>query len=795
MRYYLDKLSRVAQHMTRVNTEQNVDFSSMSEKDIQQTLNAHNLALTAHEALCIQTMQQRPPTLSELVLWSIQASEHCAYKSSKIHLKTLVTDGPNVILGAKEDAGVIHIATDKQGERYGLVISHESHNHPSQVVPKEGAATGVGGNVRDVSCMGAEVIAMADSLRFGCIDSPKTKWLQKGVVDGIASYANPIGVPNIAGDISFHNSYQDNCLVTVVTLGTVKEADIVHSYAPNNAAGHDLILVGKPTDMSGFGGASFASLTLNEQEQEQNRGAVQEPNAFLGRMLLKSNLELFKRLRQKNLIDQVGFKDLGAGGVACASIELADHVGMGAEVILDHVHTAMDNLPPSVILCSETQERYMWVCPPDLTPMILSHYNEHFALPSISTGACARVIGKITAGNRYRVSYQGKILVDAKAADITQGIQYDRPTQKTEKPKGKAKPLPKNLDLNALLLALLQHENIAATTVIDEQYDKQVQGRTIIERNQHDAGVIAPFNNKDYPQEIQQIGVALAVACNPRLNAIDPFYGAYHAVVDVLCKLAATGATPEALTDCLCYGNPENPAHMSAFVEGIRGLKFAAENIPLKSHRTHPVPIVAGNVSFYNESEHQAISPSPMISAVGTIANIQHTTCGHFHSENAVILLLGERKPSLAGSVFFDLLDINDHALPKPDPTAIATQIYALTDAIEQGFIEACRYITHGGLGTTLAKMSFLHEVGVQVTLAKGQPLAEALFSEAPGFVMTITPENLSTVLDFFHRRDVHCQAIGRTTQHNNMVFDDRLVVPLQAAKRCWQQGLREKFS
>jgi len=315
-----------------LNTKSIFDFLALSDNDINELLAKYQLALTINEAKHIQQMLSRPPTLAECVLWSIQASEHCAYKSSKTYLKTLITQGPNVILGASEDAGVIAIATDNQGEQYGLVISHESHNHPSQVVPKEGAATGVGGNVRDVSCMGAEVIAVADALRFGDISLNKTKWIQQGVVDGIASYANPIGVPNIAGDIFFDKGFNTNCLVTVVSLGLVKASNIIHSYAPKNSAGYDLILVGKPTDGSGFGGASFASLELDEVKKAQNLGAVQEPNAFLGRMLLQSNAALFKKLAAKDLIDQVGFKDLGAGGVACASVELANHANMGAEV-------------------------------------------------------------------------------------------------------------------------------------------------------------------------------------------------------------------------------------------------------------------------------------------------------------------------------------------------------------------------------------------------------------------------------------------------------------------------------
>ena len=310
-----------------------IDFSSSSDEQIKQVLEDLNIPLSIDEAKKIQfSFLKRPATLTELVLFSIQGSEHSSYKSSKNHIKHFITSGKHVILGAKDDAGVVSLTTDKKGERYGLVVSHESHNHPSQIVPYEGAATGVGGNVRDVCCMGAEVVSLGDSLRFGDVDRNKTKWISDGVVSGIAGYGNPVGIPNVCGDLYFDNEYNENCLVTVLTAGVVKEKCVIRSRAPKNSVDYDLILVGKPTDNSGFGGASFASLELEEEKEQQNKGAVQEPNAFLERHILKSTYALFEYLEKNNLIDAVGFKDLGAGGVACASIELADAAGFGAEV-------------------------------------------------------------------------------------------------------------------------------------------------------------------------------------------------------------------------------------------------------------------------------------------------------------------------------------------------------------------------------------------------------------------------------------------------------------------------------
>ena len=340
-------------NQTNVCAKQDYDFTSMSDRQVAELLGTIHAGLTVDESRHLQTnILRRPPTLAELILFGIEGSEHCSYKSSRHYLKQFVTEGPDVIIGAKEDAGIIRVAQDADGNAYAVVLSHESHNHPSQIVPYEGAATGVGGNVRDVCCMGANVVALADDLRFGTLEDPHNVWLMDEVVSGIAGYANPIGVPNIGGGIQFDDSYNNNCLVTVVTLGLIAEDAIIHSHAPSGAEGYDVILVGKPTDQSGFGGASFASFQLEETKKEANKGAVQEPNAFLGRHLIKASTELFALLKSKQLLDKVAFKDLGAGGIACASVELAESGGYGATIDLDRVHVTDNSIASHVILCA-----------------------------------------------------------------------------------------------------------------------------------------------------------------------------------------------------------------------------------------------------------------------------------------------------------------------------------------------------------------------------------------------------------------------------------------------------------
>ncbi|NOZ02994.1 MAG: phosphoribosylformylglycinamidine synthase subunit PurL [FCB group bacterium] len=775
-------------------TKEIIDFSRLSPDEIRSKLNEYGIPLTVDEILKIQEeFLGRPPSLAECVLFSIEGSEHCSYKSSRPHLAQFVTDGPTVILGAKEDAGVVAIATDADGRRYGVVISHESHNHPSQIVPYEGAATGVGGNVRDVCCMGAEVIAVADALRFGDIRLPRTKWIHDGVVDGIAGYGNPLGIPNVGGDLYYDPGYNDNCLVNVVTLGIVREDEIVHSYAPENAAGYDLILVGKPTDNSGFGGASFASLELEEEKREQNKGAVQEPNAFLERHLLKATYALFDLLKKKGYLQRVGFKDLGAGGVACASVELADTAGYGAEVWLDKVHVSMDHLHPSVVLCSETQERFMWVSPPEITPLILEHYNQTFDLPGVSELAQARVIGKIRRDQQYIVHTNGEEIVKAAAPKVTKGFLYQRPFQKPERTFSEPE-LPEPGDYNEILLRLLAHENIASRKPIFETYDKQVQGRTIVEAGQADAGVMAPFNEHRYPEEIRRIGIALSVDHNPRFCRIDPYWGAVNAVVESVRNVAAVGATPQAMTDCLCFGNPEKPEQMWEFVEATRGVAEACKAIHLKEHPEAPLPIVAGNVSFYNESKNGAIPPSPIVSCVGRLNDVSKTVTSRFKQPDSTLLLIGARKDECGGGVYYSLFDHLGANVPQPDLDEVQNQVYALTDAIEKGLILAAHDISDGGIAVALAEMSLGGNLGCEVNVPGDFRIDKILFSETGGFVLEISPQNLAAVNTIFKNYGLEPISVGKTTEHQSIIINDVIRLSIMKAKEAWKDGLREKL-
>ena len=774
-------------------TQDFVDFAGLSDLEIKTKLIELNIPLTAKEALKIQNdILGRAPSFAELVLFSIQGSEHCSYKSSRSHLKQFVTEGPDVVLGAKEDAGVIAITTDNDGHRWCVVMSHESHNHPSQIVPYEGAATGVGGNVRDVMCMGAEVIACTDSFRFGDINNNKTKWIHSGVVSGIAGYGNPLGIPNIGGDIYYHEGYNENCLVTLVTLGVVREDHIIHSYAPKNAHGYDLILVGKPTDNSGFGGASFASLELEEEKKEQNKGAVQEPNAFLERHLLKSSYALFDFIKKSGLTDDVGFKDLGAGGVACASVELAETSGYGSEVWMDRVHVGMDDLPPSVYLCSETQERFMWVCHPEVTPVIVDHYNKVFDLPSVSKGARASVIGKVRNDGQYVVHSGNKKIVNAPAVEVTEGFLYDRPYRSRENTFTEP-DLQKPSDYNQALLDVLSHENMASREPVFESYDKQVQGRVHTEAGVADSGVMAPFNSESYPKEIRNVGIALSTDHNPRYGLINPYWGGVNAVVEAMRNVAAVGATPHAISDCLCFGNPEKPNQMWEFVESVRGVSDSCRAITLKDNTDHATPIIAGNVSFYNESKNGAIPPSPIVSCLGKLKDVSRAVPMCFQSPGSVLLMIGERKNELGGSVYYSLFNELGFNVPKPDFQEVKNQIFALTDCVDRELILSCHDIADGGLASALAEMTFGNGVGCNVKTEIDLSMDRILFSETGGFVVEVLSKNIDSVKTLFANYGLAVFNIGNT-DGDLILINDVIKISVDKTKKAWLSGLRNKL-
>ncbi len=791
--------------------DEQLEFSKMSDEEVGKKLKEYRIGLKVEEARKIEDILGRAPTLTEAVIWGIQGSEHSSYKSSWKFLKNLPTESPVVILGPSEDSGIVEFARDGD-DRWGLIMSHESHNHPSQIVPYEGAATGIGGNVRDVCCMGGKVICCLDSLRFGEPENNECRQIANEVVRGIAGYGNPIGVPNLGGDVRFDKSFNDNCLVNVLTLGIVKEAEILHSFVPDEAAevGYDLITVGKPTDNSGMGGASFASVELDENDKEVNKGAVQEPNPFLKRHLLASTYDLFAELKKIDKMDKVGFKDMGAGGNVCATVELVSKKGYGAIVDLDKIPVGMEGLHPSVIACSETQERFTWACHPDLTQMILDHYNKKWELGSVAEGARAALVGKVTKDDHYVLLYKGKKICDARATDITEGIRYERPVKENvydvkEPNIGEIKEMCRTEEgMNKLFVQLLSSENISSRHFIYNKYDKSVQGNSIIESGEADAGVVAPLLEMEgVSPEVQKVGVAITQDGNSQYSKISPYWQAVNAVVESMRNIAAVGATPRALTDCLDYNNPEVPELLWEFTEGIRAIADVCKGIPLKDYPDSPTPIISGNVSFYN-----SIDATAMIGCAGVIDNFNKAITMQLKGSGNKLFLIGERKDEMGGSEFYNILGHVGANVPKPDLEQAKNEIYAVIDAINAGFIQSAHDISEGGLLVTLAEMTMPHprigggDLGVRADITtagpKDMPIFKKAYSETGGFVVEVNPEDVENFRKICGDYNIEPILIGEVTSDPafEIKHDEKPIIIqfLDNIREAWMGSLAKKL-
>jgi phosphoribosylformylglycinamidine synthase len=758
-----------------------VDLARETERLIAERKRI-GVALSPDELRAIVAHLGRIPTDTELFAFDAQWSEHCSYKSSRRHLRKLPVEGPTVMQGPAEDAGILHLGT-WEGDRYGVVIAHESHNHPSQVVPFEGAATGVGGIVRDVLCMGAEVIGIADPLRFGRLDDPHCRYVAQSVVDGIAAYGNAIGVPNLGGDVYVDESFDDNVLVNVVALGLIKERDIIHSKAPPNAIGYDIVLVGKATDRSGFGGASFSSVTLDDADAEANKGAVQVPDPFLKNVIMRASYRVFAELRRLDI--EAGFKDLGAGGFAGCSAELCAAGGVGAEVELDRVPVSQHDLPPPVIAIGETQERLCWIVPPSFTPLLLAIYNEEFSLPRISRGAAAAVVGKVVPGSRYVARHRGEVVMDVDLAFLTGGVRYNRPyTIALPNPVPRTAPLPAFPNAGAALDALLAHRDVCSRRSIFTRYDGVVRGTTAVPLGAADAGVICPIPGAP-------LGVALAVAGNPRYGKIDPQLAAEHAVLEAVRDVVAVGARPLGLTDCLNFGDPTVPEHLGAMIAAIDGLSYAARRLG--------TPFVSGNVSLYNQSKSgRTVAPSPIVACVGGIDDIAQSATLAFKRPGSALFFVGHPHAQLGGSVYADLLGIAGEPLPGIDYDRIEAEIAMLREAFLVDLVLAAHDVSDGGVLVALAKMAFATVDGARIGMRLApSPLdgsaGVAAFAEASGFVVEVTDGDSFTEL----ARDegIEVVPLGETAAEFAFAFAGGTKRDLDALYDTWSAPLRNFYA
>ncbi len=758
-----------------------VPVSTLDDDALGTALRALSLTLQLTEARRVAELLGRDPTETELTLFDTMWSEHCSYKSSRNVLKKhLPTDAGNVILGPGEDAGIFRLA-EIDGVSWSVAVAHESHNHPSQVMPVEGAATGIGGVVRDVYCMGADVIATLDPLRFGNpqgANAERSREITREVMEGIAMYGNALGVPNLGGDVVFDDCFDDNCLVNVVAVGLVREDRIVRSRVPNAARNepYDFILVGKPTDWSGMGGAAFASADLDHAAALENRGSVQVADPFLKRMLVVANQAMLDMVAELGV--EIGFKDLGAGGIACVSSEMADAGGFGIEIDLALASLAEEDLPSRVAACSETQERFGLAVPARLTEQVLDLYNEQFELPAMYEGAGAARLGHILVPDSpdtamYRLRRGDEMLVEAPLKTITEGVLYDRPAKARSIDRSK-NDLPLNdRSVGDDLRALMASPHLCSRRALYQHYDCEVKAQTVLRPGEADAGVVAPVPGS-------AVGLAMTCDGNPRISRVDPYLGGLYAVVESVRNVVAVGAVPSAVTDCLNYGNPEVPEVFHDFREGVRGIGDACRGIGRLEAPDEALPVISGNVSFYNQSSTgRAISPSPIVACLGTISDVSRCRSLAFKQAGSWIVRVGAFSPQLGGSVLAQYVDPKwVGSVAAPDFNAIRGELRVVLESFLHGWITAAHDVSDGGTSSALVDMALGAEsrgrLGFSVDLT---PWVEesnahaAMFAEAGGFLLEVDPVHGEDVLNAAKRHGAFAQRIGEVTEDSTAIF------------------------
>jgi phosphoribosylformylglycinamidine synthase len=741
-----------------------------SDEDILRELSRAGVDISPGEARRIKELLGRDPTVTEAYIFDIMWSEHCSYKSSKTVLaRYLPTEGRDVIIGPGEDAGVVRLGRSGD-ETYVLVVAHESHNHPSQILPVEGAATGIGGIVRDVYCMGADVVGVMDALRFGDPfgpDSERVKEIFGGVVRGIWEYGNALGVPNTGGDVFFDSGYDENCLVNVIAFGVAREEEIIRSRVPEEAGSrpYDIIIVGKPTDMSGLGGATMASRILDDSSRG-DLGAVQIHDPFLKRVLTEATKVVLREAREEG--HRIGFKDLGAGGISCAVSEVAGSAGFGARLDLDRVHTAFDSIEAYAVACSETQERYCLVVPAEFSRRVLEIYNEEFELPHIYRGARASLAGKVTAEKTLEMVRGDRVVAHLPLDVVNEGICYQR--RASPRPAGRRGGKPLRLeDPTREILGVIGLLSNCSKQYIYRHYDTEVKGQSVLKPGEADACVVQV--------EGTSLGIACSVDGNPRYCRSDPYSGGVLAVAESVRNLAAVGARPLALTDCLNFGNPEVPEIFHDFTETVRGIGHAARVLG-PGGKDEPIPVVSGNVSFYNESSSgAAIPPSPIVACYGVLEDYSVALGLGLREAESDLVLVGRRMAGLGGSALAAFLGRDGGSLFKIDLAGERKACAAATEIIRYGLALACHDIAEGGLVTTLVEMMLggrgRGELGVEVGAEFDPELgaAEVLFGECGGFVLEVRPESTAAVLAACKRHGAWARTVGKTIPESRLVI------------------------
>ncbi|HWJ84768.1 MAG TPA: phosphoribosylformylglycinamidine synthase subunit PurL [Cellulomonas sp.] len=711
------------------------------------------LGLKPDEYQRIRDILGRRPTAAELAMYSVMWSEHCSYKSSKNHLRQFgdkTTDAmkEHLLVGIGENAGVVDI-----GDGWAVTFKVESHNHPSYVEPYQGAATGVGGIVRDIISMGARPVAVMDQLRFGAVDHPDTARVVHGVVAGVGGYGNSLGLPNIGGELVFDASYQGNPLVNALCLGVLRHEDI--HLANASGAGNKVVLFGARTGGDGIGGASILASETFDDTKPSKRPSVQVGDPFMEKVLIECCLELYAA----RVVE--GIQDLGAAGISCATSELASNGDGGMHVDLEHVLLRDPTLTAGEILMSESQERMMAVVRPDQLDAFLAITGKW----DVETA----VIGEVTGTGRLTIDHHGERIVDVDPKTVAhEGPVYDRPYARPAWQDGlnadtaSALPRPTTAaEIRGTVLELLASPNLASKAWVTNQYDRFVQGNTALAQPD-DSGVIRV-------DETTGLGVALATDANGRYAKLDPYTGAQLALAEAYRNVATTGARPLAVTDCLNFGSPEHPDSMWQLVEAIRGLADACQTLE--------VPVTGGNVSLYNGTGEpglidSAIHPTPVVGVLGVLDDVADATPSGWTTPGQAVYLLGTTRPELDGSAWADV--VHDHLGGVPPVVDLAAErrlAAVLQNASRDDLVDAAHDLSEGGLVQALVESSLRYGVGVQVSLDElcardGLTPFEALFSESTARALVAVPRSEEVrLVDLCTARGVPALRIGLTAE------------------------------
>ncbi|MDQ1741886.1 MAG: phosphoribosylformylglycinamidine synthase subunit PurL [Pseudonocardiales bacterium] len=766
--------------MTAIRRRPPLDTVQVAEGSPQQSQPYALLGLARDEYARISEILGRRPTSSELAMYSVMWSEHCSYKSSKVHLKQFAEKKPAKVSGEKdillvgmgENAGVVDV-----GNGQAVTFKIESHNHPSYVEPYQGAATGVGGIVRDILTMGARPIAVLDSLRFGAAEAADTARVLPGVVSGVGGYGNCLGLPNIGGELVFDPSYLANPLVNALCVGVLPADGI--KLAKAEGPGSLVVLFGARTGGDGIGGASVLASASFEAEGERKRPAVQVGDPFAEKVLIECCLEIFAA----DLVS--GIQDLGAAGLSCATTELAAAGTGGMHIDLDLVPLRDETLAPEEILMSESQERMMAVVTPDKL--------EAFLKVCAKWDVTATVLGTVTDGDRLVMRWHGETIVDVPPRTLAhEGPVYRRPLRRPydqdalNGEHGNGLPRPRTGEqLRATALKLISSPNLADKSWVTDQYDRYVQGNTVLAQPE-DAGMV----RLPGPDGVDSnVGIAISVDGNGRYCRLDPYVGAQLALAEAYRNVAVTGARPLAVTNCLNFGSPEDPAVMWQFAEAVRGLADGCQQLG--------IPVTGGNVSFYNQTGSTAILPTPVIGVLGVIDDVTRRTPMALRNDGAQLYLLGDTRDEFGGSEWAHVA----HGFLGGRPPAVdldRERLLAdvLINASRDGLIDAAHDLSDGGLFVALAEACLRGLAGVRLIVPEGMDPFVFLFSESAGRAIVAVPRTEEVrFTDMCTARGLPAQRIGVLDILEAAIeVQDRFRIPMAELRVAWTSTLPALF-